>query len=48
LKILKLAGDEALRQKIGVAAAAKAREDFSLERQVSGVEAFCAKLLQHR
>jgi hypothetical protein len=48
LKILKLAGDEALRKKVGGAAAAKARKDFSLERQVSGVEAFYAKLLQHR
>jgi glycosyltransferase involved in cell wall biosynthesis len=47
-KILKLAGDEALRKQIAATAAAKAREDFSLERQVSAVEAFYAKLLQHR
>lgn len=47
-KILKLAGDEALRKRMSAVAAAKAREQFSLERQVSGVETFYAKLLQKR
>ena len=47
VKILRLAGDDALRKRIGAAAAAKASEDFSLERQVSSVEAFYTRLLQH-
>jgi glycosyltransferase involved in cell wall biosynthesis len=47
-KILNLADDEALRKRIGDAAAARACEDFSLERQASAVEAFYARLLQHR
>jgi glycosyltransferase involved in cell wall biosynthesis len=45
-KILNLVSDEALRKAIGATASARAREDFSLERQVSGVEAFYANLLQ--
>ena len=47
-RTLKLAGDESLRKRIGATAATKARENFSLERQVNGVEAFYARLLQHR
>ncbi len=45
-KILKLAGDELLRKKIGSAAATLAQHQFSLERQVSAVEAFYASLLK--
>lgn len=45
-RILKLAGDEVLRKQIGATAAARAAEDFSLERQVSGVEAFYQHLIQ--
>jgi glycosyltransferase involved in cell wall biosynthesis len=47
-KILKLAGEEALRKTIGATAAARAKEDFSLERQVSAVETFYTGLLQRR
>lgn len=47
-KILRLAGDQALRSRMGNTAAAKAKADFSLERQVSSVEAFYARLLQQR
>jgi hypothetical protein len=35
-----------LRKNVGATAAARAREDFSPERQVSAVEAFYAKLVQ--
>jgi L-malate glycosyltransferase len=45
-KILKLACDESLRKNLGVAAAARAKEDFSLERQVTDVEAFYLRLLR--
>jgi glycosyltransferase involved in cell wall biosynthesis len=45
-KILRLADDEALRKRIGVTAASRAKDQFSLERQVSGVEAFYASLLK--
>jgi len=45
-KILRLAGHEALRRKIGSAAAALAQHQFSLERQVSAVEAFYVSLLK--
>jgi glycosyltransferase involved in cell wall biosynthesis len=47
-KILRLAGEEVLRKKIGATAAARAKEDFSLERQVSAIEAFYASLLERR
>jgi glycosyltransferase involved in cell wall biosynthesis len=47
-KILKLAGDASLRKTIAAAAAAKAKDDFSLERQVSAIEAFYASLLARR
>jgi glycosyltransferase involved in cell wall biosynthesis len=47
-KILKLAGDEALRKRIGATAATRAKEQFSLERQVSSVEAFYANLLRQK
>lgn len=47
-RILKLAGDAELRKQIGAAAAAKAKEVFSLERQVSAVEAFYSSLIQRR
>ena len=47
-KILKLAGDEELRKRIADTAAARAQEQFSLERQVSGVEAFYASLLKQQ
>jgi len=45
-KILKLAGDESLRKRMGANAAARAKEDFSLERQVAAVEQFYTSLLQ--
>jgi len=47
-KILRLAGDEALRRKMGDNAAARAMVDFSLEQQVSTFEEFYARLLQQR
>jgi glycosyltransferase involved in cell wall biosynthesis len=46
-KILRLAGDEALRKTLGQTAAAKAKEEFSLERQVLAVEAFYGSLFAH-
>lgn len=45
-KILKLAGDESLRKRMGANAAARAKEDFSLERQVAAVEQFYTSLPQ--
>jgi glycosyltransferase involved in cell wall biosynthesis len=45
-KMLRLAGDEGLRKRVGATAATRAKEQFSLERQVSGVEAFYAGLLK--
>ncbi len=47
-RILTLAADQALRKRMGDTAAARAREDFSLERHVSGVEKFYEELLRRR
>lgn len=45
-KILKLASDDSLRKAIGTAAATKAQQEFSLDQQVAGVEAFYKSLIQ--
>ncbi|MBE0542991.1 MAG: glycosyltransferase family 4 protein [Verrucomicrobia bacterium] len=45
-KILKLASDDSLRKAIGTAAATRAQQEFSLEQQVAGVEAFYKSLIQ--
>jgi glycosyltransferase involved in cell wall biosynthesis len=45
-KILKLASDDSLRKAIGTAAATRAQQEFSLDQQVAGVEAFYKSLIQ--
>lgn len=45
-KILKLASDDSLRKAMGTAAATRAQQEFSLEQQVAGVEAFYKSLIQ--